>query len=50
MLWNLHNPGAFLQGPLHLLYMLDPATDKWQEWHLPGSDPMPYTVYTVNVT
>jgi len=27
------------------LALYDPATDKWQEWSLPGSNPMPYAVY-----
>lgn len=30
------------------LAMYDPAIDKWQEWQLPGSKPMPYAVYVDN--
>jgi virginiamycin B lyase len=25
--------------------LYDPATDEWQEWRLPGDDPLPYAVY-----
>jgi virginiamycin B lyase len=28
--------------------LYDPAADKWQEWHLPGPNPMPYAVYVDN--
>jgi virginiamycin B lyase len=35
--WNVGN-----------LALYDPATDKWQEWRLPGSNPMPYAVYVDN--
>jgi virginiamycin B lyase len=27
------------------LALYDPATDDWQEWPLPGDDPLPYAVY-----
>lgn len=27
------------------LALYDPATDKWQEWRIPGSNPMPYAIY-----
>jgi len=27
------------------LAMYNPSTSKWQEWRLPGSNPMPYAVY-----
>jgi virginiamycin B lyase len=30
------------------LALYDPAADKWQEWHLPGPNPMPYAVYVDN--
>jgi virginiamycin B lyase len=30
------------------LALYDPAADKWQEWQLPGSNPMPYAVYVDN--
>jgi virginiamycin B lyase len=28
--------------------LYDPATNKWQEWRLPGSNSMPYAVYVDN--
>jgi virginiamycin B lyase len=28
--------------------MYNPTTSKWQEWRLPGSNPMPYAVYVDN--
>jgi virginiamycin B lyase len=27
------------------LGMYDPALDEWREWHLPGADPQPYSVF-----
>ncbi len=30
------------------LAMYNPTTNKWQEWRLPGSNPMPYAVYVDN--
>jgi virginiamycin B lyase len=30
------------------LALYNPASDKWQEWRLPGSNPMPYAVYVDN--
>jgi virginiamycin B lyase len=30
------------------LALYDPSTNKWQEWRLPGSNPMPYAVYVDN--
>ena len=30
------------------LALYDPAANKWQEWRLPGSNPMPYAVYVDN--